>query len=870
MTVAADRHSEEVPAVVRTAADAARGVVASWAFGAAVLASITGNAIVLGLETYDSAMARWGESAALLQHLFLGLFALELAVRALAYADRPRDFFREAWNVFDLFLLVATLMPFASANASVLRLLRLARILRAARMLPHVRLIASAVGRSLPGTTGFLVVGTLALYLYSMIGWMLFAEADPEHYGSVGRAALTLFLLITLDGLSDMVRTGLSVSEWTVPYYVSFVLFASFVLVNTLIGVVLTSFEEAREATRSADTKRRRERGGRKRRRASVSLRKPESEPETETEPEPKPDPEAAPVPPPTPVPRKEAPVPTPSRSAALARRAAANGSASTRSTASPDPGPDSGQDALRTLFDAFDDDGNGTLSRSELASRFTAAGILDDDPRMERTLAATRGGERELDFDEFASLVREHSGLLRRVLRDDLAVPDFPLLAQEMDELHEELLEVRDGAVADYIPGLARVDPDSFGTALCTVDGQRHLIGDTRTPFCVQSVSKTVSYCLALEEHGIEPTHRHVGREPSGRGFNEVTFNQQGLPHNPMINAGAIMTCSLVHAGADTSDRFEHVEKTWERLAGGRRPGFNNSVYLSERATADRNFALGYLMREQGAFPEDVDLAETLDFYFQCCSIEADADMLSVVAATFANGGVCPLTGERIFKPETVQYCQSLMTSCGMYDFSGQFAFSVGLPAKSGVSGALMVVVPQVMGICVWSPRLDEQGNSVRGVEFCRRMVENYVVHPHDAAEGQSDRRDIRRRKDQTALESVTALCWAAAQGDVDELRRLLATGASPDAGDYDGRTPLHLAAAEGRDEALRFLLDHGADPSRTDRWDNTPQDDAEREGHTETARTLREARPERRSGARPPRRSGERDTRRPGVGRR
>ena len=138
---------------------------------------------------------------------------------------------------------------------------------------------------------------------------------------------------------------------------------------------------------------------------------------------------------------------------------------------------------------------------------------------------------------------------------------------------------------------------------------------GTRATAFCLQSVSKTVSYCLALDEHGTEAVHEHVGREPSGRSFNELALNPKGLPHNPMVNAGAIMTCSLIRPDLDIADRFDLVAATWRRLAGGGRVGFNNAVYLSERQTADRNFALGYSMRESGAFGPGTDLQQTLEF---------------------------------------------------------------------------------------------------------------------------------------------------------------------------------------------------------------------------------------------------------------
>ena len=197
------------------------------------------------------------------------------------------------------------------------------------------------------------------------------------------------------------------------------------------------------------------------------------------------------------------------------------------------------------------------------------------------------------------------------------------------------------------------------------------------------------------------------------------------------------------------------------------------------------------------------------------------------------------------MFTPGAVQSCLSLMSSCGMYDFSGEFAFSIGLPAKSGVSGAVMLVVPGLMGIAVWSPRLDEHGNSVRGIEFCRQLATAYNVHVFDSVvtgRGQAGKRDPRRKKNQAEIEAVVALTWAASQGDLDEVRALLATGVEPGTADYDGRTPLHLAAAEGQLEVARYLLAAGADPRPADRWGGTPLSDAEAGGHIQIAALLRE----------------------------
>jgi glutaminase len=496
-------------------------------------------------------------------------------------------------------------------------------------------------------------------------------------------------------------------------------------------------------------------------------------------------------------------------------------------------------------LFDSFTRY-DGAISRMEIVNRLRESGLPADDPRIVDTLSAFEGRDghhRGITFDRFVEIGQANGGLITRAIRGDLVIPEFHSFVDEIAELYESMLDDDRGKVADYIPQLGNVDPDQLAISLCTVDGQRFSIGQSQVGFCVQSVSKPINYCLALEEHGPDVVHRHVGREPSGRGFNELSFNNEGLPHNPMINSGAIMCCSLIQPGMDMAERFDYVSKAWQRLSGGRRVGFNNAVYLSERQTADRNFALGYSMRESRAFPTGTNLVDTLEFYFQCCSIEADADLVSVVAATLANGGVCPTTSGHLFSTSTVQRCLSLMSSCGMYDFSGEFAFEIGLPAKSGVSGALMIVVPKVMGICVWSPRLDRNGNSVRGIEFCRQLVSRYNFHVFDGLVGSenSGKRDPRLRRDESVITEVLRLCRAASIGDVDQVRSLVASGVDANIGERDGRTPLHVAASEGRYDVVSYLLEQGVDPNPVDRWGSTPMADAERAGHADIVALFR-----------------------------
>lgn len=500
-------------------------------------------------------------------------------------------------------------------------------------------------------------------------------------------------------------------------------------------------------------------------------------------------------------------------------------------------------------LFEAFK---KGTkVPRAALLEVFRDSGIQDDDARYRPLLKRLLAGPEDLSEDDFQALQELSPALFEQVLSGQLAIPQFNDFCRDLEEIFDKVSQEKGGKLADYIPQLQRVDPEKYAVAVCSIDGQRASFGDADESFCVQSCSKPITYCLALEEHGEEEVHRYVGAEPSGKTFNELTLNAKGLPHNPMINAGAIMCGALIKAGSESADRFDYVIGKWREFAGGMKIGFDNAVYLSERQTADRNFALGYFMREKKAFPPESDLLDCLDFYFQCCSIEASTRALSVIAATLANGGNCPLTGVQVIRADHVKHCLSLMSSCGMYDFSGQFAFQVGIPAKSGVSGAILLVVPNVAGFAVWSPRLDELGNSVRGVEFCRRLVSRFKFHTFDSMVGLTDDRvDPRKNLYASRFGGITALCWAAYGDDVAEMRRLVALGVDPESHDYDRRTALHIAASEGKLKALRYLLALGVNINPVDRWGKTPLDDAETQAHQGAVSMLSEHGGKRQSG--------------------
>jgi glutaminase len=374
-----------------------------------------------------------------------------------------------------------------------------------------------------------------------------------------------------------------------------------------------------------------------------------------------------------------------------------------------------------------------GLVTCAQLAEFLRQEGFDLDMPRLAdiALLGAEAGSDLALTDDVFeARTSQDLVQFLVQTLGGELAVRDFRGFRNRFANLFEYTRDANRGEIANYIPELARNSAKSYGLSVCSIDGQRFAFGDHDTDFTVQSVVKPLNYALAMSLNGESLVHRHVGREPSGRRFNELALNADNRPHNPMINSGAIMCCSLIKPRLDVDARLNFIQRYWGSATGGRLPGFDAAVYASERATAKRNVALTNLMRENNAFPEDSDTDEALDLYFRACAMTLDCDGLSVIAAMLANGGVCPLTGHRVAEPSIVRNTLSLMLSCGMYDFSGEYAFSVGLPAKSGVSGGLMIVVPGVCGIGLWSPPLDRQGNSVRGIEFSRLLVDTFPFH--------------------------------------------------------------------------------------------------------------------------------------------
>ncbi|KAL0219874.1 hypothetical protein P9112_005527 [Eukaryota sp. TZLM1-RC] len=499
---------------------------------------------------------------------------------------------------------------------------------------------------------------------------------------------------------------------------------------------------------------------------------------------------------------------------------------------------------AIRKLYTSIASHNDGIVSTSFILSLLENCGILEDDPRLEDLFPSTSS---ILSFEEF-SLLLSKSYLIQRALEGNLIVSEWSIFADTIYNIYTKISSIEGGQVAQYIPQLKRVDPELFAVTVTTVDGQQLHLGDSFVPFSVQSCSKPITYCMALEEHGEEEVHQHVSRNPSGRGFNELVLDSKNRPHNPMINAGAIVCASLIEPSKPLYERFRTALDTWSALAADSRIGFDNATFLSELATADRNTVLAYLMKEQqGIFPPNVDINDVLSLYFMFCSIQTTCSQMGLVAATLANSGVCPLTRKRVFQQDTVRNCLSLMFSSGLYDFSGSFAYHVALPAKSSVSGVIMLVIPGIAGVCIWSPPLDSIGNSVKGVAFALELSKS--LHQCSFASRNSVS-VLDPKKYDLAVDSLEdsqiMLLFASAIGDINRITKLIARGCNVNFRDYDGRTALHLAVSTNQKEVVEYLVNHGADLTIKDRHGNSPVQDCVNLGLRELSHIMGVSKPE------------------------
>jgi len=315
----------------------------------------------------------------------------------------------------------------------------------------------------------------------------------------------------------------------------------------------------------------------------------------------------------------------------------------------------------------------------------------------------------------------------VKNPIRDHQKMRPRSPIQQILETLHDHLKDNNEGEVATYIPELGKADPSWFGICLVTADGKIYQTGDCDQHFTIQSMSKPFIYGAALEDNGKSAVLGKVWMEPSGEAFNAISLRPgSGQPENPMINAGAITSTSLVE-GRTTEQKIRRILDSLGRYAG-RSLTVDRAVYESESSTGHRNRAISYMLRNFGILEHDP--LPSLEAYFMQCAVSVTCRDLGIMAATLANGGVNPVTGTRAVIREYVENILSVMGSCGMYDAAGEWIYNVGMPAKSGVAGGILAVLPGQLGLGVFSPRLDDHGNSVRGIEVCREISSRFGLH--------------------------------------------------------------------------------------------------------------------------------------------
>ena len=296
------------------------------------------------------------------------------------------------------------------------------------------------------------------------------------------------------------------------------------------------------------------------------------------------------------------------------------------------------------------------------------------------------------------------------------------------MNELLARILadcapHISQGRLATYIPELANRDPNQFGICVSAEDGSEYTAGDWQTKFTMQSIIKPVILLLALMDSGRDAVRDLVGVEATGKPFDAFNYSDQALTGahiNPMINTGAIALCTLIR-GETYAEKFSRLLALTRTLADDPDLDVDQAVYQSEKATGSKNRALAYMLTAYGMISDPVE--EILDCYFRACSISVNCRDLARIARIFAGHGRHPVTGDQLFPAEYAKYVNAILATCGMYDGSGEFALTVGFPAKSGVGGGILGVIPHRMGLGVFSPALDRHGNSVAGMQALAQL---------------------------------------------------------------------------------------------------------------------------------------------------
>ncbi|CAG5112055.1 Oidioi.mRNA.OKI2018_I69.chr2.g6311.t1.cds [Oikopleura dioica] len=466
-----------------------------------------------------------------------------------------------------------------------------------------------------------------------------------------------------------------------------------------------------------------------------------------------------------------------------------------------------------------------GNLDRQRFIRVIRRTGLQLDDPRLydvrrnidechDYIVNNLDGDDAHgIDFLTFRGVISNSQEILYQAIQNQFEIADFPTFLGDIRQMYDETWGQCKGDFTTYTQYLKEYHcDDEWAVSFCSVDGQRCGFGSKKKMFTMQALMNPFLYAMSLDELGHEKIHAIVGQETSGGQFNVIKLDDQGRPHNPMGNAGAILLSSLYKEEMNKSDRHGSFLDFMRQVAGIQADdenavSFDYAAFMSEREDCHRNSSISYYLREKGCIASKKNVEHVLDVYTQMCNVTVNCDSLSVLAATLANGGICPITGQQCFSNDSVKSTLSCMLAAGMNDHSGIWAFEVGLPAKSGISGGTMIIIPNFGGFALYSPKIDKSANSIRALEFAKLLNEKFHFHEYDP---------VRLAHDfSNSTESETV-----------QLIKLMVAAETNDPG-YEDVTCLHLAAARGHVEAAQFLINKAGVPVEAeDQYGRTPMD--------------------------------------------
>ncbi|XP_041693969.1 glutaminase liver isoform, mitochondrial isoform X1 [Coregonus clupeaformis] len=497
---------------------------------------------------------------------------------------------------------------------------------------------------------------------------------------------------------------------------------------------------------------------------------------------------------------------------------------------------------AADVLFDSFASDGR--VSMNQFFETVWSSGLHRSDPRIKDCYFHMRKLQDEdgtVDRNTFQRCVTGFVSLILKALQGRFVIPDFATFTDETQKLFMKCKQLS-SVKQEKDSG----DSAKWGVSVCTVDGQRLSLGDCAESCVLEEVSWPLVYGIAIDQLGVDNVHRYVGMEEFSKYDSPFTLTKQGVPHSPLIETGAIITASLLQLaaslGAEEEEKYESVLNAVKRLCNKEHANLNCTSYQSLRKDSIRLHALSFYLQEKKCFPETVDINATLDLMLQCASTEVTCESGAAMAASLANGGLCPLSGDQVLSPSATKSMLSMMQVAGMNEYSRIFNFKTSAPAKSSKSGVMLAVVPGVLGLLCWSPDLDSFGNCWKAVHFCEELISTFQLHSFDIRTPFRQVLTYRQWKAESEGYQIMNILLAAFKGDIQSLRRYFLSGADVNAVDYDGRSALHVAASEGHCEVIRFLVENtGTNYSLKDRWGNTPMQEAMRHSHGPAAQLLR-----------------------------